>query len=66
MGNFTHLVPNVGDTYIGTPEVHSYWILKGSWNTIMKTPTSYVQNVWKRLKNNSLNPWNSHQNFLHL
>ena len=52
MGNFTHLEPNVGDIYIGTLEVHSYWIPRGSWNSMRKTLTWCVKNVWKRLKIN--------------
>ena len=59
MGNFTHLGQHVGDTYIGTHEVHSFLILKGLWNSMRKTLILCVKNVWKNFKNNSQNSWNS-------
>jgi hypothetical protein len=64
MGNFTHHEQHVGDTYIGTIEEPSYWILKGSWSSMRKTPTWCVKNVWKNLKNNWVNPWNSQLYFV--
>jgi len=52
MGNFTHPEQHVGDTYIGTPEVHSYWILTAFCYYMRRILTWCVKNVWKKLKNN--------------